>query len=172
MVWTLYCRSRSQVSDSPHVHCTYTVVVSGRPMPPADAVLIVLFSCGYRRLSYRHPDCPVAIMVSMDSTIQITDLVNAATGKEIRSGQSYGTTYPGSPDPQRQPQQLSGQWKPVVVMMPARYGLDKLKEGYVANLKQLFKLPQFLGIAGGRPGRSLYFVAYQGTCCHDNCLRY
>ncbi|KAF9140532.1 Cysteine protease atg4b [Mortierella sp. GBA39] len=117
-----------------------------------------------KRLSYRHPDCPVAIMVSMDSTIEITDLVNAATGKEIRSGQSYGTTAPGSPDPQRQPQQLPGQWKPVVVMMPARYGLDKLKEGYVANLKQLFKLPQFLGIAGGRPGRSLYFVAYQG---HD-----
>ncbi|KAG0060415.1 Cysteine protease atg4b [Linnemannia elongata] len=115
-----------------------------------------------KRLSYRHPDCPVAIMVSMDSTIQISDLVNAATGKEIRSGQ-YGTTYPGSPDPQQQPQQLSGQWKPVVVMMPARYGLDKLKEGYVANLKQLFKLPQFLGIAGGRPGRSLYFVAYQGN---------
>ncbi|KAG9062108.1 Cysteine protease atg4b [Linnemannia hyalina] len=117
-----------------------------------------------KRLSYRHPDCPVAIMVSMDSTIEITELVNAATGKEIRSGQSYGTTSPGSPDPQRQPQQLPGQWKPVVVMMPARYGLDKLKEGYVANLKQLFKLPQFLGIAGGRPGRSLYFVAYQG---HD-----
>lgn len=133
-------------------------------MPRTDCLVFVYI---YRRLSYKHPDCPVAIMVSMDSTIRITDLVNAATGKEIRSGQSYGTTHPGSPDPQRQPQQLSGQWKPVVVMMPARYGLDKLKEGYVANLKQLFKLPQFLGIAGGRPGRSLYFVAYQGICRHD-----
>ncbi|KAF9137609.1 Cysteine protease atg4b [Linnemannia schmuckeri] len=113
----------------------------------------------------RHPDCPVAIMVSMDGTIRITDLVNTATGKEIRSAQSYvhGMTSSGSPDPQRQPHQPSGQWKPVVVMMPARYGLEKLKEGYVANLKQLFKLPQFLGIAGGRPGRSLYFVAYQGN---------
>ncbi|KAF8947465.1 Cysteine protease atg4b [Haplosporangium gracile] len=118
-----------------------------------------------KRLSYKHPDCPVAIMVSMDGTIRITDLVNAATGKEIRSAQSYahGMTSSGSLDPQWQPHQPSGQWKPVVVMMPARYGLEKLKEGYVANLKQLFKIPQFLGIAGGRPGRSLYFVAYQGN---------
>lgn len=108
-------------------------------------------------------------MVSMDSTIRITDLVNAAMGKEIKSTQSYahGMIIPGSPDPQQQAQQPPGQWKPVVVMMPARYGLDRLKEGYVANLKQLFKLPQFLGIAGGRPGRSLYFVAYQGTAHND-----
>jgi hypothetical protein len=32
----------------------------------------------------------------------------------------------------------------------------------MANLKQLFRMPQFLGIAGGRPNRSLYFVASQG----------
>ncbi|KAF9087746.1 Cysteine protease atg4b [Mortierella sp. AD031] len=125
-----------------------------------------------RRLSYKHPDCPVAVVVSMDNTIRISELVHAATGKDNRNAQSdiYGAG-PGSPDPQ-QPQQQhrrqrSGYWKPVVVMMPARYGLDKLKEGYVGNLKQLFKLPQFLGIAGGRPGRSLYFVAYQARATHE-----
>ncbi|KAK3842580.1 MAG: hypothetical protein J3R72DRAFT_128676 [Linnemannia gamsii] len=115
-----------------------------------------------RRLSYKHPDCPVAIIVSMDGTIEISDLVNVATGKGSQS-QAHGMAPAGSPDPQRQTQQQPEQWKPVVVMMPVRFGLDKLKEGYVNNLKHLFKLPQFLGIAGGRPGRSLYFVACQGN---------
>ncbi|KAI1297004.1 Cysteine protease atg4b [Mortierella claussenii] len=57
----------------------------------------------------------------------------------------------------------SSGWKPVVVLLPARFGLEKLTEKYISNLKQLFRLPQFLGIAGGRPGRSLYFVANQGN---------
>ncbi|KAG0266010.1 Cysteine protease atg4b [Linnemannia exigua] len=115
-----------------------------------------------RRLSYKHSDCPVAVMVSMDGTIDISELANVATGKGSHA-QAHGMAPPGSPDPQRQTQQQPGKWKPVVVMMPVRFGLDKLKEGYVTNLKHLFKLPQFLGIAGGRPGRSLYFVACQGN---------
>ncbi|KAG0207987.1 Cysteine protease atg4b [Mortierella sp. GBA30] len=53
-------------------------------------------------------------------------------------------------------------WKPVMLMIPTRFGLEKLTAKYTTNLKQLFKIPQFLGIAGGRPGRSLYFVACQG----------
>ncbi|CAJ0874201.1 3712_t:CDS:10 [Entrophospora sp. SA101] len=40
-------------------------------------------------------------------------------------------------------------------------GTDKLNQKYSGNLKALFTFPQFLGIAGGRPGRSLYFVAVQ-----------
>ncbi|ORZ26732.1 hypothetical protein BCR41DRAFT_300964, partial [Lobosporangium transversale] len=57
----------------------------------------------------------------------------------------------------------STSWKPVVILLPARFGLEKLTERYINNLKRLFRLPQFLGIAGGRPGRSLYFVASQGN---------
>ncbi|KAK5808247.1 hypothetical protein F5H01DRAFT_282144 [Linnemannia elongata] len=53
-------------------------------------------------------------------------------------------------------------WRPVLLLIPNRYGLDKVTGKYIANLKQLFRMPQFLGIAGGRPNRSLYFVASQG----------
>ncbi|KAF9921218.1 Cysteine protease atg4b [Linnemannia zychae] len=99
------------------------------------------------------------------STIQTSEIIIAATGKESRGPQSsiQRSLWTENSDSQRQLQQQPEQWKPVVVMMPVRYGLEKLKEGYVANLKQLFKFPQFLGIAGGRPGRSLYFVACQGN---------
>jgi hypothetical protein len=106
----------------------------------------------------------------MDNSLRMSEIVNAASPPHssdsgsspagwshsestIEMNGSSNTSTGGS---QR------AKWKPVVLLMPARYGLEKLTERYVGNLKQLFKLPQFLGIAGGRPGRSLYFVATQG----------
>ncbi|CAO3565164.1 unnamed protein product [Mortierella alpina] len=106
-----------------------------------------------RRLSQRHVDCPLTIMVPMDNTVYVSEIMNLALN---RSGQADSK-------PLTQDQVASDSWKPVVLLMPARYGLEKITERYFNNLKTLFKLPQFLGIAGGRPGRSLYFVACQGN---------
>ncbi|KAF9952599.1 Cysteine protease atg4b [Mortierella alpina] len=106
-----------------------------------------------RRLSQRHVDCPLTIMVPMDNTVYVTEIMNLALS---RTGQADGK-------PLTQEKVASDSWKPVVLLMPARYGLEKITERYFNNLKTLFKLPQFLGIAGGRPGRSLYFVACQGN---------
>lgn len=92
-------------------------------------------------------------MVPMDNTVYVTEIMNIALS---------GT---GQPDnkPSTQERTEIDLWKPVVLLIPARYGLEKITERYFNNLKTLFKLPQFLGIAGGRPGRSLYFVACQGN---------
>ncbi|KAF9946405.1 Cysteine protease atg4b [Mortierella alpina] len=103
-----------------------------------------------RRLSQRHVDCPLSIMVPMDNTVYVTEIMNVALNA---SGQPDNKSDGIDAD----------RWKPVVLLIPARYGLEKITERYVNNLKALFKLPQFLGIAGGRPGRSLYFVACQGN---------
>lgn len=83
-------------------------------------------------------------MVPMDGAVRVSSIVQAAT-QDLNLDES--TTMA---------------WKPVLLLIPARFGLDKLTERYVHNLKQLFRMPQFMGIAGGRPGRSLYFVASQG----------
>ncbi|KAF9958403.1 Cysteine protease atg4b, partial [Modicella reniformis] len=101
-----------------------------------------------RRLSQRHPDCPLSIMVPMDNTLRTSDIIQAATDDHQEGG--HGSTE-------------RAKWTPIVILLPARYGLEKLTERYIGNLKRLFRLPQFLGIAGGRPGRSLYFVACQGS---------
>ncbi|KAG0310627.1 Cysteine protease atg4b, partial [Dissophora globulifera] len=106
-----------------------------------------------QRLSKKHADCPVTIMVSMDNTIRASDVAQSATGG-VGGFSSVGTNSSGIG---------LEHWKPVVLLIPSRYGSDKLYEKYTANLKGLYKLPQFLGIAGGRPGRSLYFVATQGN---------
>lgn len=93
----------------------------------------------------------------MDNQLRASEIVQIALGgsKDHVNGATVpspsATTFNGL-----------DRWKPVVLLMPVRYGLEKLTEKYSNNLKKLFELPQFLGIAGGRPGRSLYFVACQG----------
>ncbi|KAI8603380.1 hypothetical protein EDD21DRAFT_302381, partial [Dissophora ornata] len=104
-----------------------------------------------RRLSQRHTDCPVTIMVPMDNSIRASDIAHAACGTRGGIG-AMGVDLQGQE-----------KWKPVVLLLPARFGLEKLTERYCVNLKRLYQLPQFLGIAGGRPARSLYFVACQGN---------
>jgi cysteine protease ATG4 len=53
-------------------------------------------------------------------------------------------------------------WRPVVILIPLRLGLDSLNPIYEASLHQIFEIPQTLGIVGGRPRSSLYFIGYQG----------
>eukprot|EP00736_Rhodelphis_marinus_P009712 Rmarinus@m.4312 len=56
--------------------------------------------------------------------------------------------------------------KPLFVVIPLRLGEDELNPVYKPLLRTLMHLPQSLGIVGGRPSASLYFVGCQG----DNLL--
>ncbi|KAF9164774.1 Cysteine protease atg4, partial [Mortierella sp. AD010] len=106
-----------------------------------------------KRLTEQHTSCPVTVMVQMDITVRFSDILHAAC-------EGHGANVSTGPD---RDGLKANNWKPVVLLMPSRFGLEKLTERYVGNLKRLFRLPQFLGIAGGRPGRSLYFIASQGN---------
>ncbi|CAG8452523.1 12543_t:CDS:10 [Ambispora gerdemannii] len=106
-----------------------------------------------KRLSVSHKDCPLVIHVPPDNIIYRNDVVSLATGELEAIDQSFINIRPN--------------WKPIVILLPIRLGIEKLNPSYSQNLKVLFRLPQFLGIAGGRPCRSLYFVATQ-----DNELFY
>jgi len=55
-----------------------------------------------------------------------------------------------------------GEWKPLLILIPLRLGLDTLNPDYIPAVKEVFQYPQSLGIIGGRPRSSLYFVGYQG----------
>jgi len=50
----------------------------------------------------------------------------------------------------------------VLVWLPMRLGVDSLNPIYVDAMKKLLGMPQSLGIAGGRPNSSLYFIGYSG----------
>jgi len=52
-------------------------------------------------------------------------------------------------------------WRPVLIIVPLRLGLDTMNEIYYPSILEMFRFPQSLGIIGGKPRASLYFVAAQ-----------
>lgn len=56
----------------------------------------------------------------------------------------------------------------VVVLLPLVLGVDKVNPAYLPQLMAALRWPQSLGIVGGRPGSSLYFLGHQG----DDSLLY
>ena len=58
--------------------------------------------------------------------------------------------------------QLSnGEWRPVLILSCVRLGMETFNPIYTDTLADLFKIPQMLGIIGGKPNASLFFVGMQ-----------
>ena len=56
------------------------------------------------------------------------------------------------------------QWKSALfIIAPLRLGLDTINEEYIQPLIQALKFPQCVGMIGGKPAHSLYFVGSQGN---------
>lgn len=52
---------------------------------------------------------------------------------------------------------------PVLVLLPVRLGIENVNKYYYPSIFELLSLPQSVGIAGGKPSSSYYFVGYSGT---------
>ncbi|XP_060516247.1 cysteine protease ATG4D [Cylas formicarius] len=55
----------------------------------------------------------------------------------------------------------SNKWKSLILLIPVRLGADKFNSVYAPCLTTLFSIKQCIGIIGGRPKHSLYFIGYQ-----------
>lgn len=53
-------------------------------------------------------------------------------------------------------------FQPTLIVLGIRLGIDKVTHAYHAALKAALEIPQSVGIAGGRPSSSHYFVGHQG----------
>ncbi|KAI4520320.1 hypothetical protein K525DRAFT_257674 [Schizophyllum commune Loenen D] len=93
------------------------------------------------------------------------------TGTSVMSGGSQRGTNKrrerrddtSSQASKRRQKEREREWgdQPVLVLLGIRLGLDGVNPIYYDTIKQLYTFPQSLGIAGGRPSSSYYFVGAQ-----------
>merc|ERR1712188_189555 len=74
------------------------------------------------------------------------------------------STPPSSPSSSSSAAQseMTQPFRPVLILIPVRIGLEKPNDIYIPALREVFQYPQCIGIIGGRPRASLYFIAAQG----------
>jgi cysteine protease ATG4 len=109
----------------------------------------------------------IHVHVSQDSTIYIQDILDDCYTQENSSNvapwQNYSSSASSSPINQNKKacQQSINTWKSLILLIPLRLGNERLNPIYADCLKAMLSLEYCVGIIGGRPKHSLYFVGFQ-----------
>uniref|UniRef100_M3XJS5 Cysteine protease n=1 Tax=Latimeria chalumnae TaxID=7897 RepID=M3XJS5_LATCH len=53
-------------------------------------------------------------------------------------------------------------WKPLLLIIPLRMGINYINPVYTDAFKECFKMPQSLGVLGGKPNSAYYFIGFVG----------
>lgn len=125
----------------------------------------------------------LSVYNSTDGVIYTDDVYDITSGKRPRGDFSYlahkiassspvletdrqeaKSLYEASNAPLEDLMSLDNKsFKSVLILITLRLGIDSLHPTYYPALKACFELPSFVGIAGGRPNSSLYFIGLEGN---------
>ncbi|XP_001357920.5 cysteine protease ATG4D isoform X1 [Drosophila pseudoobscura] len=105
----------------------------------------------------------ISVYVAKDCTIYMQDIEDQCSIPEPAPKPHVPWQQAKRPQaeapPKQEPQQQH--WKSLIVLIPLRLGSDKLNPVYAHCLKLLLSTEHCLGIIGGKPKHSLYFVGFQ-----------
>ncbi|KAE8742279.1 hypothetical protein FOCC_FOCC012157, partial [Frankliniella occidentalis] len=83
----------------------------------------------------------LCVYVAQDCAVYVQDIIDLCEKHENGGSRKY--------------------WKSVIILVPVRLGGEKMNSIYAPCLTSLLTLKHCIGIIGGRPRHSLYFVGYQ-----------
>lgn len=53
------------------------------------------------------------------------------------------------------------EFRPILILIPLRLGVEKLNQVYVPSLQNIFSYQECVGLIGGKPGHSCYYIGFQ-----------
>ncbi|KAK7508335.1 hypothetical protein BaRGS_00000574 [Batillaria attramentaria] len=109
----------------------------------------------------------ISVYVAQDCTIYLQDLISIAsshprTDSQLSSTSSDLDSRPSTSSSQPRPDSSQEEkWRAMIILIPMRLGGESLNQIYVPCVKSMLAHDSCIGIIGGRPKHSLYFVGWQ-----------
>ncbi|XP_017009238.3 LOW QUALITY PROTEIN: cysteine protease ATG4D [Drosophila takahashii] len=103
----------------------------------------------------------ISVYVAKDCTIYIQDIEDQCSIPEPAPKPHVPWQQAKRPQAETPKSEQQQHWKSLIVLIPLRLGSDKLNPVYAHCLKLLLSTEHCLGIIGGKPKHSLYFVGFQ-----------
>uniref|UniRef100_A0A8C1W7R3 Cysteine protease n=1 Tax=Cyprinus carpio TaxID=7962 RepID=A0A8C1W7R3_CYPCA len=89
----------------------------------------------------------LAVYVSMDNTVVIEDIKKQCKHCSEAQGRTLQSQRPLD-------------WRPLLLVIPLRMGINSINPVYIQAFKECFKMPQSCGVLGGKPNLAYYFIGF------------
>jgi cysteine protease ATG4 len=120
---------------------------------------------GIRQLVHAFPEAGLGVCVASDGVIYQSDVYNASQVGSARSVYGTAKSSKSSATGAKKGRTFDARhgWgdKAVLILLTTRLGIEGVNPVYYETIKTLYTFPQSVGIAGGRPSSSYYFVGSQ-----------
>ncbi|KAK7049890.1 Cysteine protease atg4 [Paramarasmius palmivorus] len=116
-----------------------------------------------KTLVHAFPQCGMGVSVATDGMLFQTDVFAVSHSSTTAPAGSGGSSFAASSIGRRRHNPTTKSWgdRPVLLLLGIRLGLDGVNPIYYDTIRILYTFPQSVGIAGGRPSSSYYFVGSQ-----------
>lgn len=115
-----------------------------------------------KTLVHAFPACGLSVSAAVDGVLYESEVYAASNvSPPIPHQPSISQSLTSGASSKRHKGRRKWGGTAVLVLVGIRLGIDGVNPVYHESIKKLFTFPQSVGIAGGRPSSSYYFVGYQ-----------